>query len=497
MGFFKKQEAPCDEARCIIAMVEERLQGKAVAKPQVDYPIHQTLLAHFDKLLENEKNMAESAKTMMGSIVALSDMDVKLDHSAHKLMDFAREMSTVSESNLSIVEEITANVSSVNDTIRDTSGTMSQLAQASQDLIHKNDESMRRLSEVESLKENVVSDTAVMSEQITQLLEMTERISDIVDGVEGIAEQTNLLALNASIEAARAGEAGRGFAVVAEEIRKLADGTKKSLDSMRGFVGNIQQAANGGKESIDNTMKSTGNMSEKLDGIAATIQANVSMMNDVVRDVKQVAQLMTTVEESTNQVSRAMEYSAKDAEKLHDMTQLLHDDALQNADNAKQLGRLDEEFSAIVKVMVGSLNGGLHAVSNAELLANLQKAKVAHGNWIKNAQRIVDEMTAYPIQTNSKRCAFGHFYHSLDITHPELVAEWKAIDRAHEALHSLGGRVVEHVKAGNSVQAVATLAEIKNYSEEIFRHIDNVIRVIEEKDKSGIEMLRQQETQQR
>ena len=62
------------------------------------------------------------------------------------------------------------------------------------------------------------------------------KVSDIVEGVGAIADQTNLLALNASIEAARAGEHGKGFAVVAQEIRKLADDTKGSLQNMRNFV---------------------------------------------------------------------------------------------------------------------------------------------------------------------------------------------------------------------------------------------------------------------
>jgi len=305
MGFFKK--APCHEAVCIIKNVEDRISGKVVENPNVDYPIHKTLYKHFDRLLESEKKMSTNSKRMLSTTSSLSDFDVKTTFSAHRLIDFAKDMSNVSESNLAIVEEITASMNQVNNLVGTTSDTMNELSRSSKALVKKNDESMVQLNEVKILKENVIDDMTVMNEHIKQLVDMATKINEIVNGVEAIAEQTNLLALNASIEAARAGEAGKGFAVVADEIRKLADSTKTNLDDMRVFVNNIHIAATGGRESMDDTMKSTNNMNSKLDLIHDTMKENVSLMKETINDVDQISESMGDIKEATKQINLAMD----------------------------------------------------------------------------------------------------------------------------------------------------------------------------------------------
>lgn len=87
-----------------------------------------------------------------------------------------------------------------------------------------------------------------MVEKVDKLKDSTRSIRKILDLLNNITKQTNILSLNATIEAARAGAAGKGFMVVADEIRKLADQSRQSID----VVGQITETI---QKEIDETVK--------------------------------------------------------------------------------------------------------------------------------------------------------------------------------------------------------------------------------------------------
>lgn len=81
---------------------------------------------------------------------------------------------------------------------------------------------------------------AMISQTHEGMTQVLNRISSIIQTINGISDQTNLLALNAAIESARAGEAGKGFAVVAEEVRNLAHRTTESAGEISTLVDETQ-----------------------------------------------------------------------------------------------------------------------------------------------------------------------------------------------------------------------------------------------------------------
>ncbi|MBP1754811.1 MAG: hypothetical protein H6Q59_1209 [Firmicutes bacterium] len=83
--------------------------------------------------------------------------------------------------------------------------------------------------------------TTEIIKKVEQQVQMSLSIGNISNVISDIANQINLLALNASIESARAGEAGKGFAVIANEIRNLADQSKKSVDDIKKIISNIKE----------------------------------------------------------------------------------------------------------------------------------------------------------------------------------------------------------------------------------------------------------------
>lgn len=436
----------CKEMTEILEYMNQKAEGKECGScPYSNHPIHKEVILRLDSMVANEIRMASAARELMDITSSISNCDVGMSHISEQLMQSAKEMADLSESNLAIIEETTASMNQVNDTVDDTANTLSVLTEDANQLVVKNDESKKLLDEVSELKEQVLSDTHVMGEKIEQLVVLAEEVEKIVKSVQVIANQTNLLALNASIEAARAGEHGRGFAVVADQVRQLADDTKRNLQGMQEFVQNISIAAEESKQSLIRTSDSTSEMGDKIGTISVSITENIQKLKEIVNEVGSIDASMDYIKTATGEVNAAMESTSIDAQQLSEMTVTIREEAENSVKHSQSISVLDEQLSNLVASMYERVCAGKMAPSNEEIIEVIEKAKKAHGQWLEVFHSIVEDMEVHPLQTDSTKCSFGHFYSAIHLEHPRIKETWNKVGSLHNAFHSLGVMVISAV----------------------------------------------------
>jgi methyl-accepting chemotaxis protein len=119
-----------------------------------------------------------------------------------------------------------------------------------------------------------------IADRTLALGERSQKIGEVLELIAEVSEQTNLLALNAAIEAARAGEAGKGFAVVAQEVRKLAERSMRSAESIREIVAAVQDETN-------STIMATQQGTRQAREVAELMASTTAMLEDAILATQQ------------------------------------------------------------------------------------------------------------------------------------------------------------------------------------------------------------------
>lgn len=170
--------------------------------------------------------------------------------------------------------------------------------------VKQNSDNARQANQLAQTASTVAVDGGAVVFQVVETMkginESSRKISDIISVIDGIAFQTNILALNAAVEAARAGEQGRGFAVVASEVRSLAG---RSAEAAR----EIKNLINASVERVEH-------------GTTLVDKAGVTM-NEVVRSIKRVTDLMGEISEASNAQSEGFSKVRETVSQMDQTTQ--------------------------------------------------------------------------------------------------------------------------------------------------------------------------------
>jgi methyl-accepting chemotaxis protein len=317
--------------------------------------------------MSNSLNLAvENLNALLGEI---NDSAQVVGTSSEEMVDKGQEMSRVTV---------------------DVALAMQQMAEGAQNQALKTDQAFKLIEDIMTVtretanKADVVNKSAIMGEQTSQqglktvaevvknmeeisgaatqtsrtievLSTRSQEISKSLGVITDIASQTNLLALNAAIEAARAGEAGRGFAVVAEEIRKLAEGSRKSASEIATLVEDVRKDTTSAAAAIS-AMES-----RVLKGKNATFEASAAFKNiatssgETLRSSRDILTATAQQQTSIGDVVKYVEEVVAIAEQTATGTQQVAGTARQLSTSMQELTSSSQRLSDIADDLQGGL----------------------------------------------------------------------------------------------------------------------------------------------
>jgi methyl-accepting chemotaxis protein len=221
-----------------------------------------------------------------------------------------------------ILSDILNQMEEINSSTEDVGSNVKETLEKTDLAYEKTEEGKARIEDTITKITQIRQDTEKLAEVIDNLGKSSSKIGDIIVLINELSNQTNLLALNAAIEAARAGEYGRGFAVVAEEVRTLAEKTRKATEDISKIIDNLRKeslmaqenmeiteervvegvrSAEEAKRVFDNIVFSV----EEINNASKSINLVVNKQTAIIKDVNsKVNNLSEDINESSNIISK-------------------------------------------------------------------------------------------------------------------------------------------------------------------------------------------------
>ena len=118
-------------------------------------------------------------------------------------------------------------------------------------------------------------------------------------------------------------------------------------------------------------------------------------------------------------------------------------------------------------------------LTNQEFVKYIENAITAHDSWLANLKNIVDNRTILPLQQDSSKCGFGHFYYAITPKNPELIAIWKPMEQKHKKFHSFGSDAIKAIFAEDYDKANRIYHEAELASKELISDMKNLIKILQ------------------
>lgn len=221
-------------------------------------------------------------------------------------------------------------------------------------------------------------------------------------------------------------------------------------------------------ESANGTINSLTSMSDKIKNVWALndeSQAHVSQINDSVSSLAAVSQeISSSMTEMQSQLRESSDFMRTVGEDLRKATEPVVDIEKTLDETVRQMGSMSKD--------------AFYHLENEEFAQYMRSAITSHNTWLGNLKKMVFAQKVMPLQLDSSKCGFGHFYYAITPDIPDIRPIWEGLGPKHQKFHKYGASVINALNNGRYTEAEQIYREAETYSKDLIADMNRILNAV-------------------